>query len=168
MANRIRSLALVGLLMGGFAMPASAQWYVSPLAGYDIDFEELLVGVSFRFPITSAMIADQPLSIVPSFEFYPAVENATLFLVDVDGVVTIPASGFEPYLGAGVFVRRISIDAGVVNVSDTSVGLNAGGGARFGTANVKPFVEGKLRLGDGSTFTARGGIQIMIGGGGGN
>jgi len=68
----------------------------------------------------------------------------------------IPTSGATnvvPYVGGGINLghQRIS------GFSDTDVGLNLGGGARFVFANTTPFIEAR--------FVVSGSEQFVIGGG---
>jgi hypothetical protein len=130
-------------------------------AGYDFDAEEVLIGATFRYELAGVPIGGNPLTLVPGIDFYPGVDGATFLFVDLDGQVAIPASSVEPYVGAGLSIRYISVDGGT---SDSDLGLNLLGGVAFGTSDkVKPFVEGRARVSDGSTVVVRGGLRFKLG-----
>jgi opacity protein-like surface antigen len=164
---KIRAAALFALVLA-FGLPAAGHAQLGAglgaHAGYDFDAEEVLIGASFRFEIVGVPIGGNPLTIVPGIDFYPGVDGTLLFL-DLDGQVSIPVSGVEPYVGAGVFLRYISVDAPIVgSVSDSDWGFNLLGGVAFeASEQVKPFVEGRGRITEESTVVVRGGIRFKFG-----
>lgn len=161
-----RTVAALALTLAvGVPVGARAQWNLGVHGGYDVDVEEFLLGMSVDFRIPGAAIQATPLTFSPGFEYYPGVDGATFFVVNLDAEYPFHARSVEPYVGGGLWIRRISVDTGFLgNASDTDVGLNLAGGARFGSSQkVRPFAEGVFRLGNQSTLVIRGGVSFQIG-----
>ena len=118
---RITSCALLlfGLVV---ARPAQAQtpWELGPLVGVNLDNDELLVGAVARIPLTSLSI-----TLNPGLEFYPGIENGSLFVLNFDLQYQLDAETVKPYVGAGLSWARFSPDGGS---SSSDVGLNLKGG----------------------------------------
>ena len=159
---------LVFALVAAPSAQAQTTWDLGPNAGYNIDNEELLLGVTSRIHMPSV-----PVTLNPGFEFYPSIGgpgvDASLFVVNFDVQYQLSAQSFEPYVGGGLFWRRTSLDvniAGVpVSVSDSNVGLNLKGGMVFKTSgSMQPYAEAGLALGGGTeSFILMGGILFPIG-----
>jgi hypothetical protein len=149
------------------SLPAEGrgQASVHPYVGYDVDIDEALIGGSVQFAIPGAAIAGVALRFSPGFSYYLRRDGATFLVVDLDARYPFAGRNVAPYVGGGVFLRRVSVDVGtLVTVSDTDAGLNIVGGAAFGPSRrVRPFAEGRLRLGDGPTFVLLGGLAITLG-----
>ncbi len=141
---------VLALLGGPSVQPAEGQsnFGVQGNWGSDTDF-----GLGGRLVVN---IPDVNLEGAGSFDVYfPDADfdfweiNANLFyhfhLPDSPSVL--------PYLGGGLNIARFSNGA-----SDTEAGLNIGGGVRFPTGNVSPFVEGRGVVGDASQFVVTAGI----------
>jgi hypothetical protein len=85
----------------------------------------------------------------PSADFYLtddfAGSSLTIVAVDLNGLYEfqIESPTLVPYLGGGLAITRISVDASgsFVDPSSTEVGLNLVGGARFPLGSVEPFAQ---------------------------
>lgn len=166
MNTRVVSMVTLALALAlGLPAEGRAQASVNPHVGFDVDVEEFLIGGSVQFGVPGAAIAGVALRFSPGFSYYLGGDGATFFVIDLDVQYPFNARNVEPYVGGGVWVRRISVDAGLLgSVSDTDVGLNLKGGASLGSSSrVRPFAEGRLRVGAGSTLVLVGGLTIKLG-----
>jgi len=157
MTARMRAgLALMGLLLGGSAV-AEAQartTYFGPRVLYNFDAESFGIGVGLTAPIQSGF------SFYPSFDYY-FLDLGTSFQINADVKYQFPNEDLQwLYVAAGVGISRFSYEG----FSSTDAGLNLVGGFQpAGAARIKPFVEAKLGIGDGSYFQVAGGINIPLG-----
>jgi hypothetical protein len=164
---KARTSVMMALLLA-FALPlaSQAQWRLGTHAGYDVDVKEILIGVNAQFTIPGAAISGVPLQFNPGFDFYPGVgDGVSYWSADMDAHYPIQARGFNPFVGGGLYMSRASVDAGTLgSFSDTNMGVNLMGGAEFGNHDVvRPYAEGKLRVGSGSTFIIKGGVSFILG-----
>ena len=160
------SVMMAFLLVFALPLTSQAQWRLGTHAGYDVDVKELLIGVNAQFTISGAAIAGVPLQFSPGFDFYPGVgDGVSYWIADVDAHYPIQAQGFNPFVGGGLYMSRASVNAGTFgSFSDTNIGLNLIGGAEFGTHDViRPYAEGKFRVGSGATFILKGGVSFILG-----
>lgn len=63
-----------------------------------------------------------------------------------------------PYVGAGLNIAHASVGSGVLNASDTQLGINLLGGFEFIVGSVRPFVELRVELEGGEQLVVTGGI----------
>lgn len=113
--------------------------------------------------IQTAGLPDEVV-ISPSVDFYLTDDfggsSLTILAADLNGLYEFQIENpvLVPYLGGGLAITRISVDASgsIVDPSSTEVGLNLVGGARFPLGSVEPFAQ--------VNFTA-GADRIGIGGG---
>ncbi len=63
-----------------------------------------------------------------------------------------------PYVGAGLNIAHASVGSGVLNASDTQLGINLLGGFEFVVGSVRPFVELRVELEGGEQFVISGGV----------
>ncbi len=156
---RITSCALLlfGLVV---ARPAQAQtpWELGPLVGVNLENDELLVGAVARIPLTSLSI-----TLNPGLEFYPGIENESLFVLNFDLQYQLDAETVKPYVGGGLSWARSSPDGGS---SSSDVGLNLKGGLVFNPASrTRPYGEAVVNFGGGrESLIFRGGLLFTIGG----
>ena len=156
---RITSCALLlfGLVV---ARPAHAQtaWELGPLLGVNLDNDELLVGAVARIPLTSL-----PVSLNPGLEFYPGIENGSLFVLNFDVQYELDAETVKPYVGGGISWARFSPDGGS---SSSDVGLNLKGGLVFNPASrTRPYGEAVLNFANGNeALIFKAGLLFTIGG----
>ncbi len=153
MRRFLLSFALLGLVLA--AAPARAQLHFSPMVGYDIDYEALMVGLGFELALSPGLLPVQA-AIRPSAE-YVFIDNVDLFRINGDliGRFSPPASPISPYAKAGVALEFASVDE-CSDCSNTEVGINLGGGALFNSF----FVEGTLGLLDISDFRITAGYRF--------
>ncbi|MCZ6917122.1 MAG: hypothetical protein O7I93_10125 [Gemmatimonadetes bacterium] len=164
---KARTSVMMALLLA-FALPlaAQAQWRLGTHAGYDVDVADFLIGANAQFTVPGAAISGVPLQFSPGFDFYPGVgDGVSYWIVDLDAHYPIQARGVQPFVGGGLYMSRASVDAGTLgSFSDTNVGLNLIGGAEFGSHDViRPYAEGRFRVGSGSTFIIKGGLSFILG-----
>lgn len=155
-------LAVAGVLV--VALPllaprAEAQFAFIPYLGYDIDVEELFLGVAVQFDLpVGAPIA---LAVRPGAEYFFVGSGVTLMQFNGDVVATLmPAAPVGVFAGAGLAIRHVSIDG--VDASSTDLGLNLFGGAEFGTGFLVPFVQARLTVADGSAVAFMGGARLNL------
>lgn len=165
-------LALLALV----AVPAQAQLTVLPYAGYDFDAENPLigVGVEFALPITAPVA----VSLRPSGEYMFTRDldiagrlfSQTIGQVNLDVIARLRSPGLQPYGGAGVAFRFVSLDTsddddveGDQDSASTNVGANLIGGVALGALGpVRPFVQGRVTLAEETAFALAGGIMLRF------
>jgi len=151
------ALFLFGLVA---APPAQAQtpWELGPLLGVNLDNDELLVGAVSRIPLTSL-----PITLNPGLEFYPGINNGSLFVLNFDVQYELDAETVRPYVGAGISWARTSPDVGTAS---SDVGLNLKGGLVFNPASrTRPYGEAVLNFASGSeALIFKAGVLFTIGG----
>ena len=124
---KTREITMVALAL---ALPAEGwpQASVNPHVGYDVDVEEFVIGGSVQFGVPGAAIGGVALRFSPGFSYYLGGDGATFFVVDLDAQYPFNARNVEAYVGGGVWVRHVSVQAGLLgSVGDTDVGLNLKG-----------------------------------------
>ena len=151
------ALFLFGLVA---APPAQAQadpWELGPLLGVNLDNNELLIGGVSRIHLESL-----PITLNPGLEFYPGLENASLFVLNFDVQYQLDAETVKPYVGGGISWARISPDGGT---SSSDVGLSLKGGLVFNPeSRTRPFGEAVLNFASGTeALIFRGGVLFTIG-----
>lgn len=152
----MRRTFLTGVVLAGgltlTAAPASAQALFGAEAafGTETDFG---IGGRAHFPLgTSA-----PLDVQPGFMLFFPDGPAEYWEINVNlwyHIRTGGGSNALPYVGGGLNIGHVSSDG---DFDDTDVGLNLGGGVRFGFTNTIPFLEARVTVG--------GDEQLVIGGG---
>lgn len=150
-------LLLTALLCALVVLPTRAQTTLGVHAGYDVDFEEFLVGAQARFPFSSL-----PITVQPGVDVF-FVDNVTVLQFDVNALYAISGGAgesFTPYVGAGLGILYASNDGH----SDTSGGLNLLAGAVFNpAAALRPFVQARMTVDDGTRVAVMGGVLFAIG-----
>lgn len=136
--------------------PISAQLrpHVGPHLGANFDSDDLLVGVHFGLPIVNR------LEFYPSFDIY-FPEFGTLLGFNGDLKVSAQLADRERlsiYGGGGLNI----LYANVNDVSETDLGGNLIGGFETRLGRVHPYVEGRLRLHDNTSFELIVGLNVTI------
>lgn len=168
-------LAFFGFLLAS-VLPAQAQFSILPYAGYDLDGEAVLIGLGAE--IALPLVAPVALSVRPSGEYLlpkdlnigDRVFGQNIAQVNLDVIARLKAPGLQPYAGVGVGIRLIKLDTsdnddveGNLDVEETNVGANLIGGVAFSTLGpVRPFVQGRLTVGDGSIFSVAAGVMVSF------
>lgn len=145
----------IGMAVGvGEAAGQTAQSHIGPRVSYNVDAEEFGVGAQFAVPI------GRRLEFYPSFDyFFVDVGNLWALNADIKYRATTGGSLDWLYLGGGLNVTGFS--AGPVD--ETDVGANLLLGLESLRGRVHPFAEGRLTIGDGSTFQISAGLNLTIG-----
>lgn len=137
---------------------AQTQIELGPRVGFEVsDIEELFVGADARISTASL-----PVQINPTFDYYFVDGDVTfiqltgnaLYAFDIDN------QAFTPYAGGGVSYIRASVSG----FSNSDVGLNLLGGAKFGVSNLQLFAQGEFVLGDADPAKLTAGVLFILGG----
>ena len=164
--STIRGLVVATALLAVAASGAEAQEktrpFAAPYLGYNVDGTEALFGAAVGIPVR---VGSTQLLVTPGFEFYPFVDNASVYTInlDVHYPIFIADSKFRPYVGGGILLNRMSIDAFGTQITDTNSQLSAIGGADFGIGAFRPFAEANLRFINDATLILKGGGKIAFG-----
>jgi opacity protein-like surface antigen len=143
------------------------------------DDVDLGIGGRIEIGLDNKIATSGPLSrafFITSFDyfFWDCDEGSSLYEVDCSywelnpGIgVPLPATGLNPYVGAGLNIARASVDLNVPgfedDASDTEIGLNLLGGLKFNIGSLPSFVEGRLELGGGEQFVLTFGVNLFGG-----
>jgi len=153
-------VAAAGVVIAAFAFAprAEAQAFGANLSwGDDTDFG---LGARVAFPIGGS-VGQKGIKGLATFDyFFP--DGFDFWEITGNGVYDISTSGSaSPYVGAGLTFARSSVSVSGFSASNSEVGLNLLGGARFApTGNVQPFVEARFQIRDGSQFVLSGGVYF--------
>jgi len=153
-------VAAAGVVIAAFAFAprAEAQAFGANLSwGADTDFG---LGARVAFPIGGS-VGQKGIKGLATFDyFFP--DGFDFWEITGNGVYDISTSGSaSPYVGAGLTFARSSVSVSGFSASNSEVGLNLLGGARFApTGNVQPFVEARFQIRDGSQFVLSGGVYF--------
>lgn len=155
--QRFTVLAASLILGLGLLIPTSAEaqtsFKIGPRLGIPVgDVSDaggdLFLGADARIE-TEAL----PVVINPSIDFYfmddfptgSGSVSQSLFTIDINALYEfgVDNEAFTPYAGGGIGITRYSLDADLrnSNTSDTDIGLNIVGGARFLLGSVEPFAQ---------------------------
>lgn len=140
-----------------------AQVTVGPLAAFHDDDIDFGVGAFASIPAASL---SPGLSVAPSFVLY-FPDGASFFEVNGDIVYEfdMPSeTSALPFVMAGLNVARLSLDNVFGSFSETELGLNLGGGIKFRSEKLAPFVGAKFKTGDFDGFVIFGGVGFRTGG----
>ncbi|MFB6230376.1 MAG: outer membrane beta-barrel protein [Salinibacter sp.] len=119
-----------------------------------------------------ADLGDLPVVANASFDYYLTdIENTTYFAVDLNALYEfgIENQSFVPYAGGGLGITRVSFETQGVDIpgggtvggtssSETEIGLNLVGGARFPVGSIEPFAQLNITLGDTQRVGITGGL----------
>jgi hypothetical protein len=171
----MRSIRSIGILLVLVLIVASTPNEVSAQSitsgaqiAYDTEFEAVGLGGQARFGVNLERYA---IVLNPSAEYYflDDVPDASesLFNINLDVLFEFgdDQANARPYAGAGLGVSFYSADYNLpgAQVDDTQAGLNLVGGASFNTRrSVRPFAQGTLTISDGSRFSIKGGVLVLM------
>lgn len=185
--KRLAILTTVVLLGIGLSGPLTAQgqtsFKVGPRIGIPVgDVSDL--GGNFFFGADARVGSPAlPVMINGSFDFYLTDDietggedlSQTIFAVDINALYEfgIDNPAFTPYAGGGLAITRSSVEEVTVDTgfgtgtfgggSDTEVGLNLVGGARFPVGSFEPFAQLNATLGgDVQRFGITGGLLFGL------
>ena len=137
-----------------FHLGAQASW------GDDTDAG---LGVRYENGLNRLLPGVRNLRLVASFDYFFPGNSRNYWEINTNGAwsFSIPGSQLAPYAGGGLNIAHSSVD-NISNSGDTKLGFNLLGGLRFpGPPRIKPFVEARLELRDGSQFVVTGGILFF-------
>ena len=169
-----RRLLLPGLLLAVALLPARAQgqFAVGPIGAFHDDFD-FGVGAVVMFPLESL---HESLSFMGDFTyFFPGIDNLSYFEINPGVIFEFPLedSSILPFAMGGLNIARISFDFGLgdlgeilpgfsFDTSSTEIGLNIGGGIKFGSSN-NLIAGARVELGGGEGFVIFGAFPFPIG-----
>ncbi|MCA9739858.1 MAG: hypothetical protein KC645_19685 [Gemmatimonadetes bacterium] len=153
---------------------AGRPWGFSPLAGIDVDAEELFVGADAWVPLEQSLGAGE-LFFVPGFDWYPFLGedvgginlDASLWGVNGDLVWAFGGDSFAPFVRGGLALRRSSSEVnnlGRETMTDFAFDFGAGGFLGGDPMGSRPFGQVGLLLGDGSSLYLSAGYRLQLGG----
>ena len=133
----------------------TSRMHLGPHVAYNFDAEEFGLGAQFSVPL------GQRLEFYPSVDFY-FVDPGSLWALNADVKYRASTSGSLDwlYLGAGLNLATRSVN----DDSNTDAGLNLIAGIESLKGWVHPFAEGRLTIGDETSFQIAGGLNFTLGG----
>lgn len=149
---------------------AQAQTEVSIGPRLGIPVGDLADGSSVFFG-AEARVDSEALPVVAngSFDYYlTESDNVSYIAVDLNALYEfgVDNQAFTPYAGGGLAITRVSFDSDsefVESSSDTEIGLNLAGGARFPLGSIEPFVQLNATLGgDAQRLGLTGGLLFAL------
>ena len=156
----MKKTSIATFIFGAFllasAPAATAQSSLGVNVGYNVDNEEFFAGGQFRYGLTAF-----PITINPIVETY-FIDNLTFLQIDLNALYHIGrqyTTTFTPYFGAGLGINYLDTDFGD---GETDAGLNLIAGADFGQARIRPFVEARIQINEGTPVIARGGVLFTL------
>ncbi|MEF8795501.1 MAG: outer membrane beta-barrel protein [Salinivenus sp.] len=177
--QRFTVLAAFLILALGLLAPTSAEaqtsFKIGPRLGIPVgDFDD----AASVYLGADARLTTEALPVVPnaSFDYYfTDVDGYSLFAIDLNALYEfgVDNQAFTPYAGGGLAITRASIDSPSVSfggqtfgggsTSNTEVGLNIVGGARFPLGSVEPFAQLNATLGgDAQRLGITGGLLFSL------
>ncbi len=154
-----RVLFLAALFLGVIASgasPVTAQMEFGAEAMFGSETDAGL-GARLQLPLGTEI----PLDFQGGFNLFFPDGPAEYWEINGNLWYTIPTSGstnVEPYAGGGINLGHASVSG----FSNTDIGLNLGGGARFIFENTTPFVEARFVIGGAEQFVI--GAGVLFGG----
>jgi hypothetical protein len=134
----------------------------------EIDSGDFALGAEARIGVAT-IVGPVRLDVRPFFDYYFIDEEAgvdvSLFGLGADAIFAFKLSRpiVEPYALAGLSIFIASVEFAGESESETEVGFNLGGGARFLTDGfIQPFVELRLTLGDVDPILIGGGVLFAF------
>lgn len=123
------------------------------------------LGARMEMDMSGKLSKQPPLSrafFIGQFDFFlDPFEGAdgTYFEINPGIAVPLNATTLKPYVGAGLNIAHMSVDAGPAgDVSDTELGINLLGGLKLNLSGLDAFTEARIALGGGEQFSISFGI----------
>lgn len=143
---------------------------VGPRLNVELDGGDFAIGVEARFGVLQIANAIR-LDVRPSFDYYfiDAPEGIDITLLGIAGdalfAFNIGNPLVEPYALAGLSIGFVSVDSDFSEAdgSETDIGFNLGGGAKFLTnGNIQPYAELRVTIGDFDPILLGGGVLFFF------
>ncbi|MBT8403961.1 MAG: hypothetical protein KJP18_08895 [Gemmatimonadetes bacterium] len=163
MNKRVVLCAAVGLLsLVGRPAPAAAQVRFAPTLSWGNDAD---IAVGGRLLVNlGRLISDEGargrLDLVVPVEWYFDCSDCTYIEVTPGLILPLTIRDVGPYLGAGLNIARISLDAEGRDASDVEVGLGLSGGILFPVGQFSGFAEARATLGGAEQTVVTVGLQL--------
>jgi hypothetical protein len=170
MKKLLTLFAVCAVALPMMAPRAQAQVEFMPYLGYDFDIGDgsLLVGVGAEFGFLPTGVLPVGLSLRPSAEYYfvdsPSQVDFQFFQINADAIAELSPPGVPIgiFAGAGLGIGFSSVEIAGVSDSSTDFGLNILGGAEFGGGFLRPFLQGRVTLMDGTRLAILGGVKLGL------
>ncbi|HWO89642.1 MAG TPA: hypothetical protein VNL98_10890 [Gemmatimonadales bacterium] len=168
--RKLAGVIAVAALVAAVPTQAVAQGAARPFnIGGQVSFggdSDLGIGVRYENQLNSLMPSMPTLRAVGSFDFFfpgQGVDWLEFNIGAVYGFSGMSGGAITPYAGGGLNIARVSVDLGTLgSSSNTEVGLNLIGGARFrAMGSMTPYAEVRLELGGGEQFVITGGLLFF-------
>ena len=157
--------ASVALAVASGAQSASAQVRIAPSLSWGED-SELALGARLLLNMSRILSSEadrglaSKIDLVVPFDWFVDCSECTYFEVTPGLIVPLTIKDVGPYLGIGVNVARLSVDASGRDESDVSVGLGLSGGLLFPVGDFKAFGEARTTLGGRKQIVITIGLQV--------
>lgn len=146
---------------------ASAQIRIGSQIAFNFDGSDVGIGANAHVGFSAG---GKQLLANPSVDFFLFNDNVSITRINLDVAYPIDAGeSFTPYVGAGLLVQRISIEAPAIVVpgvdyNDTDFGLNFFFGAFFMAVDspIRPFARVSANVGAGTGVSAQAGASFRI------
>ena len=103
------ALFLFGLVAASPAQAQANSWELGPLLG--VNFEEAYLGSKNNEfligGVSRVHLSSLPISLNPGLEFYPGVDNGSLFVLNFDAQYQLEAETVKPYDRSGHLVGQV-------------------------------------------------------------
>lgn len=167
--RKLTSVIAVAALIAAVSTEAPAQGAARPFnIGGQVSIggdSDLGIGVRYENQLNSLMPSMPTLRAVVSGDFFfpgQGVDWLEFNIGAVYGFSGMSGGSITPYAGGGLNITRTSVDVGFGGGSNTEVGLNLIGGARFrAMGSMTPYAELRLELGGGEQFVITGGLLFF-------
>jgi hypothetical protein len=168
----VKKLAILGCSLFVLAVPTAVQGQVAfgPQISWGDDAD---LGVGARVVFGLPQLYAGLEGIISADYFFPDCGggfggddfDCTWIEINANGVIPVPLGegSFNPYVGGGLNIARVSVSFMGQSDSNTELGLNVLGGLKFPMGSFTPFVEAKFTLSGGEQFVLSGGL--LFGGG---
>lgn len=160
MRKQLTAVMLVGLLgLAGTALTAQAVRFAPQI---DFGTNSYNFGLGGRLDLGLAKTFGAPIDGVGSFDYFFGTSGVHIWEINANLFYnfTVPKSNITPYAGGGLDIGTFTCP--LAGCSQTEVGLNLGGGAKFKLPHSKmtPFAEARIELRTASAFVLTGGLYF--------
>lgn len=154
-------VAILGAAVLAFPGRADAQASIGPTLAWHDDFD---FGIGAMADVSVPAIAPE-VGILADFTFFfPDADNVDYFEINGNLKWEFPnvEGPVSPFALGGLNFARVSRDD--LDISDSEVGLNLGGGIEFNAGAFTPMVGGRFEIEGGEGFVLFGTLPFGLGG----